>query len=204
MRYLCLVIGLGLASVASAQVDNYGADRANKRYVPTSSSLGGRSDFSYLSLVDHPARSGVPLGGIGVGNVEFAPNGRFVRIGLNNIHLPISKSTASFFALWYKTGKRTSVRRLVLDSVAQYGMEGVRHTTYTGLFPKADLSVEDPVVRPTIHAWSSLVPQDVKNSSLPIVYFDVELEARKDAEVAVAFSWEDFIGKGIKLSLIHI
>src|ERR1700761_7431226 len=139
MRILySLIIGLGLANWASAQV-NYGADRANKRTIPTGNTLGGRSDFNYLALADHPSRSGVPLGGIGAGNVEFAPNGRFVRIGLNNIHLPIEKSTASFFALWYKTAKETKARRLVLDSTQQFGLDGVRHTTFTGLFPKADL-----------------------------------------------------------------
>jgi non-lysosomal glucosylceramidase len=198
MRYLFLLISLGLSLLVRAQVDNYGADKANKRYVPSSSSLGGRSDFNYLALADHPSRSGVPLGGIGAGNVEFAPNGRFVRIGLNNIHLPIERSTASFFALWYKAGGRTAARRLVLDSTGQYGMDGVRHTSYTGLFPKADLAINEPVVGCTIHAWSSLVPQDVKNSSLPMAFFDVELEAREDVDASVAFSWEDFIGRGIK------
>jgi non-lysosomal glucosylceramidase len=197
LRYIVLSVGLGLAFIARAQGDNYGADKANKRYVPAGS-FGGRSDFDYLALADHPSRSGVPLGGIGCGNVEFAPNGRFVRIGLNNIHLPIAKSTASFFALWYKTGKQTSAYRLVLDSVSQYGMQGAPHTTFTGLFPKADLNVGGAVVRSTIHAWSSLVPQDVKNSSLPLGYFDVELVASADAEVSVAFSWEDFIGRGIR------
>ncbi len=197
MRYLFVIVGLGLSLLGRAQADNYGADKANKRYVP-SGSLGGRSDFDYLALADHPSRSGVPLGGIGAGNVEFAPNGRFVRIGLNNIHLPIEKSSAAFFALWYKAAGRTTARRLVLDSVGQYGMNGVRHTSYTGLFPKADLAVDDAVVGCTIHAWSSLVPQDVKNSSLPMAFFDVELEARADVEASVAFSWEDFIGKGIR------
>src|SRR5215475_13203193 len=101
MRVLLVVVfwlsGIG----AFAQNDNYGADKANKRTVG-GGVLGGRTKYPYMSLADHPSRSGVPLGGIGVGNVEFAPNGRFVRIGLNNIHLPIARSTASFFALWYK------------------------------------------------------------------------------------------------------
>src|ERR1700761_5656675 len=80
MRILySLIIGLGLANWASAQV-NYGADRANKRTIPTGNTLGGRSDFNYLALADHPSRSGVTLGGIGAGNVEFAPNGRFVEL----------------------------------------------------------------------------------------------------------------------------
>jgi uncharacterized protein (DUF608 family) len=198
MRGVLLIFCLTLITRAWAQNDNYGADRANKKFIPAAGSPGGRSDFNYLSLTDHPSRSGVPLGGIGTGNVEFAPNGRFVRIGLNNIHLPIAKSKACFFALWTRTGKGTAVRRLVLDSTGQYGMDGVRHTAYTGLFPQASLSVSDGPVRPVIHAWSSLIPQDVKNSALPMVWFDIEVEATEDAELALAFSWEDFIGKGLK------
>lgn len=68
--------------------------------------LGGRTDFDYLKLENHPGNSGVPLGGIGVGNVEFAPDGRFARIGLNNIHLPIRKSTASFSPYGIKGQKK--------------------------------------------------------------------------------------------------
>lgn len=185
---------------ASAQEVDYGADRANKKTIAADKMTGGRTDYDYLALKDHPSQSGVPLGGIGAGNVQFAPNGRFVRIGLNNIHLPIQKSKAAFFALWSKTTGKSSATRLVIDETSQYGLKGVQHTSYTGLFPQATLKPEvtGMGVIPTIHAWSGLVPQSVKNSSLPVIYFDVTLEAKESGEFAVAFSWEDFIGRGIK------
>jgi len=193
-------ICIGITVSANAQEVDYGADRANKKTVTTDKLAGGRTDYDYLALKDHNSDSGVPLGGIGVGNIQFAPNGRFVRIGLNNIHVPISKSKAAFFALWSKTKGKSSATRLVIDDNQQYGLKGVKHTSYTGLFPQATLKPEvtDMGVTPTIHAWSSLVPQDVKNSSLPVVYFDVTLQAQESGEFAVAFSWEDFIGRGIK------
>lgn len=185
---------------SAAQNDNYGADQANKRFLPSRGMLGGRSDFQYLDLKDHPGVSGVPLGGIGVGNVEFAPDGRFVRIGLNNIHIPIPGSQASFFALWYRAGNAEVAKRLVRDGQSQFGMDGVKNTWYKGLFPRAELSFgkDFPTVIPHIHAYSGLVPHDIKNSSLPVVFFDVDLEAKTAAEVAIAFSWEDFIGRGLK------
>ena len=200
MKIIYLFVFSLITIALSAQTDNYGADKANKRVIADGQKFGGRTNYNYLALEDHPSRSGVPLGGIGVGNVQLAPNGRFVRIGLNNIHLPMARSKAAFFTCWTRTPERTSVRRLVLDSVEQYGMQGVQHSTYKGLFPQVTWKGDDSAlaVRAGIHAWSGLAPQDIKNSSLPVVYFDIELEAREDCEVALAFSWEDFIGRGIK------
>lgn len=197
MRLLHLLTLSLLSISAYGQNDNYGADKANKRNIPGSNMLGGKEDFDYMALKDHPSRSGVPLGGIGAGNVQFAPNGRFVRIGLNNIHLPIANSKDCFFALWSSKG---GARRLVRDNDSSFGMKGLAHTAYTGLFPRATLQAvpEDIPVTVSIHAWSSLIPHDVKNSSLPVAYFDVTLEATENMEAAIAFSWEDFIGKGIK------
>ena len=183
-----------------AQNANYGADNANKQFAPFQTVLGDKDDFQYLKLVDHVANSGVPLGGIGVGNVQFAPDGRFVRIGMNNIHTPILKSRACFFTLWTKAGNSVSVNRLVKDETSQYGIAGIDHAYYTGLFPRAELSFNDNFksVVPIIHAWSGLVPQNTKDSSLPLVFFDVEIEAKETSEVAIAFSWEDFIGRGLR------
>lgn len=195
----CLWACWGAQTLQAQEVD-YGADRANKRFEASQGLLGGRSDFDYLNLENHPAASGVPLGGIGVGNVQFAPDGRFVRIGMNNIHQPIRQSTGSFFTLWYRHGKKTTVRRLVRDEGKQYGISGVANCRYTGLFPRAELvpDTEIPGVDLRIRAFSPLIPHNIKDSSLPLVFFDVEVESSAGGEIAVAFSWEDFIGRGIR------
>lgn len=75
-------------------------------------------------------------------------------------------------------------------------MKGVEHTQYKGLFPTAELSYADNnlKVAPVIRAYSGLVPHNVKDSSLPVVWFEVDLIAQEDMEAALAFSWEDFIG----------
>ena len=46
-------------------------------------------------------------------------------------------------------------------------------------------------VTPVIRAYSGLVPHNVKDSSLPVVWFEVDLIAQEDMEAALAFSWED-------------
>ena len=173
--------------------DDYGVEEANNKFAARSGVLGGSDDYDYLDLKDHPDVSGIPLGGIGVGNVNFSPSGRFTRIGINNMHMPQKRTEACFFALW--PGRGGEALRLVRDSLAQYGMEGVEHTGYTGLFPGATLRFggETPL-QPEIRAWSGLVPHNAKDSSLPVVWFEIRLTSPDDREAAVAFSWEDFIG----------
>ena len=195
-----IMMNAAAVTISFAQNANYGADNANKQFAPSQTLSGGKDDYQYLKLEDAVANSGVPLGGIGAGNVQFAPDGRFVRIGMNNIHIPILKSKACFFTIWSKTGNSVTVKRLVEDGTSQYGMAGISHTFYTGLFPRAEMSFSDDFksVVPKICAWSGLVPQNTKDSSLPLVFFDVEIQAKETSEVAIAFSWEDFIGRGLR------
>ena len=73
---------LVLAGESLAQTE-YGAEAANKAFCPGGSSGKGQ-DFNYLALRDHIGPSGVPLGGIGAGCFDLAPDGQFTRIGINN------------------------------------------------------------------------------------------------------------------------
>lgn len=176
--------------------NNYGVEEANTKFSLKQGVLGGSDNFNYLSLDDHPDASGVPLGGIGVGNINLSPSGTFSRIGINNIHYPIKGSELSFFSLWTNVDGQTSAVRLVRDNGTRQGMKGVAHTQYKGLFPFAEINFQhnNLVVHPTIRAYSGLIPQNVKDSSLPVVWFEVDMISDKDAEAAIAFSWEDFIG----------
>lgn len=199
--FLTLLLGLGLITAAAQEKNtgktgdatDYGVEEANSKFSSAPEVLGGREDYDLMHLADHPDVSGVPLGGIGAGNVNFSPSGRFTRIGINNIHMPLKRTENCFFSLWQ--GKEDGAVRLVRDSLLQYGMPGVRHTYYKGLFPTAELHFSgDVLLHPEIYAWSGLCPQNTKDSSLPAVWLEVSLVSDDDREVAVAFSWEDFIG----------
>lgn len=195
-----VMLWLCIGSIQAQQSTDYGASQANTRFIASRGLLGGETDYDWLALKNHPAASGVPLGGIGAGNVQFAPDGRFVRIGMNNIHLPIRKSIGSFFSIWHKSGKHVEACRLVRDSEQQYGLRGVTNCRYTGLFPRASFVPEEvfPGVKVRINAFSSLIPHNIKDSSLPMVFFEVELETSEGGEFSIALSWEDFIGRGIR------
>lgn len=183
-------------SVITQAQNNYGVEEANTKFRLKDGVLGGDTDYNYLSLENHVDVSGVPLGGIGVGNINFSPSGQFTRIGINNIHMPIKRSDASFFSLWSKQGEVTKAVRLVRDDEPKYGMKGVENTQYTGLFPTAELNFSNNnlPVTPVIRAWSGLVPHNLKDSSLPVTWFEIDLVSEEDTEVSLAFSWEDFIG----------
>ena len=111
------------------------------------------------------------MGGIGVGNINFAPSGKFTRIGMNNIHTPIYRSEHSFFSLWTRKGYDIEAVRLVRDNHVLYGMKGVEHTQYKGLFPTAELSYADNNLKvTTINSdYTRLMPHNMKNYSLTVV-----------------------------------
>lgn len=179
-----------------AQDNNYGVDEANTKFNLKEGVLGGDTLYDYLLLKDHIDVSGVPLGGIGVGNINLSPGGQFTRIGINNIHMPIKRSESSFFAIWSRQAGRTEAVRLVRDTNIRHGLRGVNHTQYTGLFPTVELSYRENglAAEPVIRAYSGLVPHNIKDSSLPVVWFEIDLVSEQSGEVSLAFSWEDFIG----------
>lgn len=61
-RILLVLCLLSFYLSSEAQKDNYGAGAANVRFIPSKGLLGGRTDFDYLKLENHPGNSGVPLG----------------------------------------------------------------------------------------------------------------------------------------------
>ena len=73
-----------VTTIAGAQNEkDYGAEKANSRFASGANSEEGSSP-NYLALHDASGPSGVPLGGIGVGAVDLAPDGHFTRFAINN------------------------------------------------------------------------------------------------------------------------
>lgn len=207
IQILFLILLCSLPNLLAAEGgESYGASEANVAFSRKSIKSAQRSDFDYLALRDHVGPSGVPLGGIGVGCFDLTPQGSFTRIGLNNTHqvLPAKAGRGSLFSIWTKDRNGVQVRRLQRDPENTFGMQAYKHSTYTGLFPRVELGFDDPSsdkfdtpAHISLKAHSGLVPHNVKDSALPLVWFEVEIEAQQDVEAAVAFSWQDIIGRGI-------
>jgi non-lysosomal glucosylceramidase len=213
--FLLFAIVLLVPTVAAhAQEDkDYGAQQANSRFV---SKAGSDGDVfpNYLALHDANGPSGVPLGGIGVGAVDLAPDGHFTRFAINNWSSDgvdmarrdnPSWDREAFLAVWEKDSSgHVVIRRLQRDRATLHGMSGYAHSTYRGLFPTATLAFDDdrnpqPHSLVSVFAHSGLVPQNVKDSSLPGFWIEVTLanSDSKSVETSVALSWPDLIGRGV-------
>jgi non-lysosomal glucosylceramidase len=171
---------------------------------------------NFFALYDQNGPSGVPLGGIGVGTVDLAPDGRFSRMAINNWLSDESGidrarrenpewEREAFLSVWERDAEgHTIAQRLIRTADNAEGMTGYRHSIYRGLFPTAQIAFEDGVGGDlhsvvSVKAHSSLIPHNVKDSALPAFWIEVTLanSSSKPVEASVAFSWPDIISRGL-------
>lgn len=150
-------------------------------------------------VTDERLPSGVPLGGIGTGKVELLTNGTFGNLTLNNNwDHPLPDLPGSFFAVRATRGGKTTARVLALKS--PYGLPTVGGVRYQGTYPKAQVRFtdDDLPVDVALTAFSPLVPQNLKDSGLPVALFTFTLTNPGGAPVdtSLAFSWENVLGCG--------
>ena len=136
-------------------------------------------------------RSGLPLGGIGVGAYQSMTDGTFTTA--SNAEAP-----ACFAAIWTRTQGKSGANVLALRN--SYGLSGLAAVDYDGLYPQAQLRFPGAAlpVDLSLLTFSPLIPFDVKNSSLPAtaVVFHLHNPSPVPIEVAVALSWADPEGGG--------
>ena len=188
-----------------------GADDANSRFYGGSAAADGA--YNYLALRDHPGPTGVPLGGIGAGCVQFAPDGHFTRTsGINNWFTDCATEfrqantlleNGHFLAIWDRLNDGTTVtRRLQRDGMKTCGLASFDHSIYRGLFPVADVYFADdswPTPSATsVRTWSGLVPHELADSTVPCFWVEVTIANSHGAkESAIALSWADLLGRGL-------
>jgi hypothetical protein len=153
-------------------------------------------------------RAGMPLGGIGCGKVELLPSLWFARFTWNhNWDLPswqepFVPSRGTFLALSVRDGPRRVTRwlRRGWPEEELAGAGQVRAVEFRALWPVAEAAFVDEKlpVRASLRAWSPLVPQNVKDSSLPVAFFELTVENPTDRrmEVSAMMSLENFMGIG--------
>lgn len=143
--------------------------------------------------------SGVPLGGVGAGKIEFCRDGLFRNITINgNIDTPIARSAASFFAVQAMTDEGSLAR--IVASERLHGLAPMETLEFEGVYPRAILKARDRAfpLAVEIQATGTIIPRNVKDSSLPLALFRVRLTAcaEKPVKVTVAFAMENFLGCG--------
>ncbi|MCK5118172.1 MAG: hypothetical protein KAQ78_01240, partial [Candidatus Latescibacteria bacterium] len=151
------------------------------------------------------APSGVPLGGIGAGKVELTSEGLFTALTINNNQdCPIYRMPGSFFALQTEAGNKRTTRLLQTSAVDQL-FQPVTHIEAEPVFPEVTLSYRDPALPLDVelHAFSSHIPHNLPDSSLPCTFFRFTLKnPTSEAQRArLLFSWENLINTGGSMAL---
>ncbi len=144
--------------------------------------------------------SGVPLGGLGVGYYEIDPTGRVTRTCINNIHISFVDTPDGFLVGVYDGSTAVRLQR---DNQTVYGMKGYADSYYTGLWPKVTLEFENSGAEVSdmgFSAYSGVVAHNIKDSSLPVVYYEVKLYNDSDTtkDMSAILTWGDIIGRGIR------
>ncbi len=169
-------------------------------------------------------RSGMALGGIGAGTFELRKNGCFYNWNIFNnfpketgpeFKLPEGEiedpqEANLFFLVRFQVEDEAPKIKLLqlpdgLYEGAEMGiaftfpwMQPVDRIEYTASYPFSTFvfSAEDMPFTVTMQAWTPFIPHDVKNSSLPLAYFDFSIEPAgpKPCDVMLIMTGQNNVG----------
>jgi non-lysosomal glucosylceramidase len=169
------------------------------------------SNHHYL---DKP-RSGIAHGGIGTGGPHLRADGLFYDWGIFNNYpfgsgerLPFAPESLLFFVVRYQQpGKPPRLKALQFDDA--YFLAGVNNPVYefpwlTGVaqidyeatFPYTRLRYTDPDMpfTVTLEAYSPFIPHDVKNSALPAMVLNFQIEATAPVLITLVATMRNSVG----------
>jgi|GEM_PF-463536 len=167
---------------------------------PEDTTESEKEETNYMRIKNLSGPSGVAFGGTGAGYFEIDPTGKVSRNCINNIHKSFVDSPDGFIVGVYDG---SSAARLQRDDKTVYGMKGYSDSYYTGLWPTVSIDFENSLSGGAdmgFSAFSGVVAHDIKNSSLPVVFYEVTLVNDGDsaADMSAILTWGDVIGRGIR------
>jgi len=148
--------------------------------------------------------AGMPFGGIGAGKFEITPQGLFNAFTFqNNWSKPLMGGEdypgvlgyhLGFFAEEKTRGGRSAKKAFLLQTIPVRNIPTVSNIRYDGSFPRAILSYEEPGlgIEILLEIFSPWLPGDVRNSSLPVVFFNLKVKNNRKVPVTAGFL---FIGR---------
>jgi len=162
-------------------------------------------DPSTGTIIDQRWKSGVPLGGIGVGKIELMTDGSFGNFtNQHNWDRPYGWAKGAFAAVRAQSGDAPAVTRMLrLKGDSEYtGVDNIAHTRMQGWFPRAQVDYTDAALPVTVrlNAFSPLIAHDPKDSGLPIACLDyvVTNTSAKSVKATIALAWPNLLGWGGK------
>ncbi|MGV9197313.1 MAG: GH116 family glycosyl-hydrolase [Promethearchaeia archaeon] len=159
------------------------------------------------TIHDHCTSRGFPLGGIGTGGFSIFTDGGFGKFRTNhNWFKSIDQAEypkGTFCAVWCKSGGKKHAKLLRRDF--QGGEEyndasNIQHTAFHGTIPVFEMGFRDEEIplKVRLSGFTGLIPHNVKDSSLPVAFFQAELTNPLDKEIEASFlfSFENILGIG--------
>ncbi|KAF0135140.1 MAG: hypothetical protein FD145_278 [Candidatus Saganbacteria bacterium] len=146
----------------------------------------------------------LPLGGLGTGGITFWPAGGFPTVDFinpgRNIFDP-KGNAASQFHVYFKNSRGVVSR--TLNTMAPEGkLSGwkwgvnAEKTTFHSLYPLSWHVYREFPVRLTIRSSSPIIPGNHKESSLPVLMFNVQMNntSKENVESSVMLSFQNLVG----------
>ena len=157
---------------------------------------------------DARSPSGVPLGGLGTGCIEFGADARFRNLTINNNRTSLSRipiAPNAFLAVRASHGAKTYARILQPETSIPFAEGGAEvtytpaeETVWTGLYPVSTYQLQSDEF-PLSVEWTALapiIPYDMEASSLPTILFDVAIHNPTEQPylISAMFNWENLRG----------
>lgn len=161
-------------------------------------------DEATQSFVNYRTARGFPLGGIGNGGFSFFTDGGLGEFRTqHNWFRAVKNPKGTFFAIWMKSQDKTITRILRRDyrGGKEFGnVANIKKTRFVGKIPQFELEYadQDLPLSLILKGFSPLIPNNPKDSSLPVAVFQFEITnpTREVLEVALLFSFENILGLG--------
>ena len=155
------------------------------------------------TITDARWKSGVPLGGIGVGKIELLTDGGFGNFtNQHNWDRPYGWAKGAFAAVRVQAGDGAPIVKMLRRAGAEEygGVANVAHTHMQGWFPRAEMVYEDGdlPIQVRLDAFSPLVPHDPKNSALPVACLTYTLTntTTQPVNASLLLAWPNLLGWG--------
>lgn len=116
---------------------------------------------------------GVPIGSIGCGKIDFFPDLSIGNLTIRNNWSNPLKIVRGFHIIDLSTGTFLQLNPLKYSDI-KYEVKTPKSIEADALFPKVTYYIKDPNF--TITVYSPFVPRNLKDSSLPVIVFDVKGE----------------------------
>jgi len=183
-----------------------------------------KAPLTEVYMAQDRVRSGIAHGGIGAGSVELRKDGQFYNWSIFN-NEPLStgplfqlrtnpldawRESLQFFIVRYQEeGKEAKLKLLQLNqSLSEGAMESIDYyfpwmtaiekIEYSARFPFTWITFTDSEMplKIELEAFSPFIPNDVKNSSLPGVYFNFKITSlsEKNIKVMLVASQRNLVG----------